>query len=57
VRGIFADMPYCLVRMDWELQNMLADAGPAPSGPMLTGILDWARARFAPAFMVYRPSG
>lgn len=46
---------FTLTHMDIVPRNILVDPAVPNPGNMITGILDWADALFAPIFMPWRP--
>ncbi|KAI0849181.1 kinase-like domain-containing protein [Daldinia vernicosa] len=54
-RGLFHNVDYCLAHLDLAPRNILIDPTSTPKKPIISGVLDWDSAVFAPAFMACEP--
>ena len=52
--GLFNDVEYCLCHLDFEPRNIMVDVNSDGSA-IISGILDWDSAAFAPEFVACKP--
>ncbi|KAI1073877.1 kinase-like domain-containing protein [Whalleya microplaca] len=53
--GLLGDNTVCLWHTDLFPRNIMVDVETEPSNPIITGLLDWDEAAYAPRFVASRP--